>query len=267
MTKKILILAITVAAVFSLGAQSSVKGVSVNGLTGLMTTPTARIGWEKSDVGLDFGYTYLGADGDVTHVPRLTLSLFEKLEVAGAFAMGERGTGVDDHGFMLAGKFQFYRSGGSSLAAGMDFSNYDFDKNPGDPARLVRPFIVATYSGDFFEAPAVTSMAFGWDLDDGDDDGLDFENFNYSMGFEMSLFPKTFKNYIFWMSDFSNYSFGRYGDYSTAGLSLARGIFNSGIRIDPIKNSQYKFVIDVVGTDLLDTNRGFMLDATFGLAL
>ena len=264
MMKKIFALVLAAAAVFSLSAQSSVKGTSVNGLTGLMTTPTARIGWEQTDIGLDVGYSYLGKDGDSTHVPRVTLSFFRKLEVAGAVALGENGS-ADDMALMLAGKFQFYRSGGSSMAAGLDFSSYDVntDTDTPDNFNLLRPFLVATYSGDFFEAPAVTSMTIGWNLDEGD--GLEFETFNYSMGFEMSLFPKTFKNFIYWMTDFSNYNFSGYG--SAEGLDTARGIFNTGLRIDPVKDSKYKFIIDVVGTDLLDDNRGFMIDATFGLSL
>ncbi len=262
MVKKILLLFFAVLSVGALSAQSSVKGTSVNGLTGLMTTPTARIGWEKSDIGLDFGYSYLGNEGDTTHIPRLTLSLFEKFEAAAAVALGD----TDDMEFMLAGKFQFYNSGGSSMAAGLDYSSYDWDTNNdnNDPLTLLRPFLVATYSGNFFDAPAVTSMTIGWNLDEGD--GFEFETFNYSMGFEMALFPKTFKNFVYWMSDFSNYGFSRAMGGAT-GLNVNRGIFNTGLRIDPVKNSKYKFVIDVVGTDLLDANRGFMLDATFGLAL
>ena len=203
--KTAFLLVVAILAIGALSAQSSVKGTSVNGLTGLMTTPTARIGWEKSDIGLDLGYSYLGNEGDTTHIPRVTLSLFTKAEVAAAVALGD----MDDMELMLAGKFQFYRSGGSSMAAGLDYSSYDWDtkNNANDPLTLLRPFIVATYSGDFFDAPAVTSMTFGWNLDEGN--GFEFETFNYSMGFEMSLFPKTFKNFIFLMSDFSNYGFSR----------------------------------------------------------
>jgi hypothetical protein len=259
--KTAFLLVVSILAIGVLSAQSSVKGASVNGLTGLMTTPTARIGWEKSDIGLDLGYSYLGNGGDTTHIPRMTLSLFTKAEVAAAVALGDN----DDMELMLAGKFQFYRSGGSSMAGGVDFSSYDYNTQVENTnTTLLRPYIVATYGGDFFDAPAVTSMAFGWDLDRGN--GFEFENFNYSMGFEMSLFPKTFKNFIFLMSDFSNYGFsGGMGRITT--LSTGRGVFNTGLRIDPVKDSQYKFVIDLVGTDLLDANRGFMIDATFGLAL
>jgi hypothetical protein len=261
MQKKYILFCIICTLCVSLNAQSSVKGHSVNGLTGLITTPTARIGWEKSDIGIDAGYSYLGNDGDSTNIPRVTLSLFKKAEIASAFAFGDD----EDLEIMMAGKFQFYNSGGSAVAAGMDYSSYDNGYSDED-STLLRPYLVATYSGDFFDVPAVTSMTIGWDLDDGDDDGLDFNNFNYSMGFEMSLLPKTFKNYIYWMSDFANYSFSGSSGGST-GLNLSRGIFNTGFRLDPLKDSRYKFIIDVVGTDLLDSNRGFMLDCSFGMAL
>ncbi|MDC7218530.1 MAG: hypothetical protein PQJ59_01220 [Spirochaetales bacterium] len=262
MIKKSFIIGFIVCSVFALSAQTSVKGHSVNGLTGLMTTPTARIGWEKSDFGIDVGYAYLGEDGDATSIPRVTLSLFRKAEVSTAVAFGD----TEDLDIMLAGKFQFYKSGGSSMAGGLDYSSYDYNTNiNNDLETLLRPYVVATYSGDFFDAPAVTSMTFGWDLANGDDDGLDFDNFNYSMGFEMAFFPKYFKNFIYWMSDFANYSFSA-GSGGATGVNLSRGIFNTGFRIDPLKDSKYKFIIDVVGTDMLDSNRGFMIDASFGMA-
>lgn len=258
--KKLVILLLVLCVVTGvLSAQSSVKGISANGTTGLMTTPTARIGWERLDFGLDIGYSFLSGGGDnTTHIPRVTLSLFRKAEIAVAYA-----TDLDKlSGFMLNGKFQFYKEGGSALAMGLDYSTYDWGSNA--YVSLLRPYIVTTYSGRFFNSPAITSMTLGWDLDRGN--GLEFDNFNYSMGFEMSLFPQYFKNYIYWMSDFANYDFSAYGG-ATGVRASSRGIFNTGIRIDPIKDSQYKFVIDVVGTDLLDSNRGFMMDVTFGFAL
>jgi hypothetical protein len=265
MQKKIILLLLLLTAAAAINAQSSVKGIAVNGVTGLITTPTARIGWEKSDIGIDVGYSYLGGDNanNSTHVPRVTVSLFRMAEIAGAYAMGET-----DGGMMLNGKFQFFKDGGSAIALGLDYSNYDRDtKNDNDLLEsLLRPYIVATYSGTFFKAPAVTSMTFGWVMDDGDSDGLDFNVFNYSMGFELSLFPGTFKNFIYWMNDFSNYNFSAYRGASTVNAG-SRGMFNTGLRIDPLKDSEYKFIIDIVGTDLLDPNRGFMLAATFGFAL
>lgn len=254
-----LIIAIILGGILS--AQSTVKGISANGITGLITTPTARIGWEKSDLGLDLGYSMMSDDNDTTHIPRVTLSLFKKFEVAAAYAMGEV-----DGGIMLNGKFQFYKNGGSSFAAGLDYSTYDYDTNTqsNDPETLLRPYFVATYGGNFFDTPAVTSVTFGWDLDEGD--GMEFDNFNYSMGFELSLFPKTLKNFAFLITDFANYNFSRYSGASGVNAN-SRGIFNAGIRLDPMKSSEYKLIIDIIGTDMLDPNRGLMLDATFGLAL
>jgi len=131
--------------------------------------------------------------------------------------------------------------------------------NVGDGSELfMTPYIVASYGGNFFTWPAVTSMMFGWHMLDR---GEISSNFAFSMGFELSLAPQVFKNYIFWISDFSNFSYSSNSLINTS----RRGAFNTGIRIDPIKNGKYKLVLDLIGTDLLDEDRGFMASASFGI--
>lgn len=238
-------------AVMVLSAQSSVKGNSVNGATGIVVAPTARIGWEYSDVGLDLGYSFLYNGGDMDHVPAATLSFLRKAEIGAAFNI----RGNSNFDLLYHGKFQFFREGGSSVAMGFkgDLTNVNDTTDV-----FLTPYLVATYSGNFFTWPAVTSMMFGWNMLEA---GEITSNFAFSMGFELSLAPSVFKNYIFWISDFSNYSYATYSEINAG----SRGAFNTGIRIDPVKEGKFKLVFDLVGTDLLDASRGFMASATLGM--
>ena len=251
MNKKVLVLSIIILSIFPMimAAQSSVKGSTVNGSTGIVVSPTARIGWEYSDFGIDFGYSFL-YNGQMDHVPAVTFSFLKKAEVGAAFNIHDN----NDWNLLYHGKFQFFREGGSSVAMGL-FG--DLDNRNSTLRSYLTPYLVASYSGQFFTWPAVTSMMFGWHMIE---DGSLSSNFAFSMGFELALAPEVFRNYVFWISDFSNYS------YSNNSLINAgsRGAFNTGIRIDPIKEGKFKLVIDLVGTDLLDSERGFMASATFG---
>lgn len=238
------------AAVMVLSAQSAVKGNAINGATGIIVSPTARIGWEYSNVGLDFGYSFLYSGGQMEHVPAFTLSFLKKAEVGIAFNINNS----NNWDLLYHGKFQFYRNGGSSVSMGLMGNLADV----GNGSEVyMTPYLVATYGGSFFTWPAVTSMMFGWHMLD---NGQVTSSFAFSMGFELSLAPKVFKNYIYWISDFSNYSFA-----STSNIADSRGAFNTGIRIDPVKKGKFKLVFDIVGTDLLDQSRGFMASATFGM--
>jgi len=251
MKRKILsILIILVLAIpLAVSAQSSVKGSSVNGSTGIIGTPTARIGWEYSSLGLDFGYSFLYGNG-TGHIPRVTFSFLKKAEVGVAFNI----RGGNEWDLLYHGKFQFYRSGGSSVAMGVMGELANVGTSSGF---YITPYLVASYSGNFFSWPAATSMMFGWHMLS---DGVITSEFAFSMGFELALLPDVFKNYVYWISDFSNYS------YSSRSFINAtdRGAFNTGIRIDPVKEGKFKLVFDIVGTDLLDSGRGLMASATFG---
>ncbi|MBI9100643.1 MAG: hypothetical protein JEY91_19380 [Spirochaetaceae bacterium] len=251
MNKKIIVLCVVLLAMFPLllTSQSAVKGSGVNGSTGVVVSPTARIGWEYSNFGLDFGYSFL-YNGQMDHVPSINFSIRRKAEIGMAFNIHDD----DNFNLLFHGKFQFFREAGSSLAMGLDgeFANLGNDSN-----FYLTPYIVTSFSGNFFTWPAVTSMMFGWHMIQA---GSISSNFAFSMGFELALAPKVFKNYIFLISDFSNYS------YSISSMIDAgrRGAFNTGLRIDPVKKGKFKFTIDLVGTDLLDSNRGFMASAVFG---
>ncbi len=261
-TRRILVLALILLMVSgAVFAQSSVKGMNASGITGIIVAPSARIGWEKSDFGLDFTYSMLMKE-NLSHIPAVTVSLFRKGEIAFAYDFEDTGTDSDFSNLLLGGKFQLYKEGGTALAVGADFewTVGDAVKNNDDSwKKSMDVYVVATYSGDFFKMPAVTSMMFGWQaLLEGEVSS----NFNYSMGFELGLFPEVLKNYVYWISDFSNYSYAVHN----LRIDTNRGIFNTGIRIDPIKHNKFKLVVNILGTDLLDEDaRGFMVNATFGL--
>ena len=139
----------------------------------------------------------------------------------------------------------------------MDLANFG---GGADFGFYMTPYIVVSFSGQFFTWPAATSMMFGWHMVE---NGAISSNFAFSMGFELALAPEVFRNYIYWISDFGNYS------YASNSLIDAgnRGAFNTGIRIDPVKSNNFKFVVDLVGTDLLDAGRGLLVSATFGFGL
>ena len=261
--KKIVLL-FTILLVFAslASAQSSVKGMNAQGITGVILTPTARIGWEKSDFGLDVSYSMLSRD-EQAHIPAVTLSLLKKAEIALAYDIESTETDYAYSNILLGGKYQLYKEGGTSLALGGNFESVTGDGVEGlddDKKNSSSIYIVTTYGGDFFNMPAVTTMLFGWQIQRA---GEVTSNLNYSMGFELGLFPETLKNYVFWISDFSNYSYAIYQEQ----ISEYRGIFNTGIRVDPLKSSKYKFVISLLGTDLMDEDqRGIMLNTTFGLS-
>ncbi len=255
MNKKILFvfLALVCFAPAMLSAQTSVKGAAVNGATGVIVTPTARIGWEYADFGIDFGYSFLLNGGVIDHVPAVTFSFLRKAELGVAMDLHEN----SDWDLLFHGKFQFYREGGSSLAMGLSMDLVS-QANQSELETYLTPYIVASFDGKFFGWPATTTMMFGWHMLEM---GEFTSNFAFSMGFELALVPSVFKHYIYWISDFANYSY----DMNSLIDAGNRGAFNTGIRIDPVKHNKFKFVLDIIGTDLLDSSRGFLAAATFGI--
>ncbi len=243
--------------------QSTIKGMSLNGTTGLIATPTAQIGWERSsDLGLDFGYHWVKPKNqDAANIPKASLSLFRKAELSFAYdSMG--GLYAEDKGsFLGAGKFQFFNKGPSATAIG---ANIQMIEAGGQDYQAFQIYLAATYGGEFFGMPATTTVVFGKTFGD-TELGIEEGNIDFSMGFELSLFPKVLQGHVQWINDFSNYS---YSAAPTGAATWYRGAYNTGIRIDPLKHAKYKFVIDAVLADVFDEDdRAFILGATFGLGL
>jgi len=239
----------------------SLKGLSLSGTTGLITTPTGRVGWEhSSDLGLDLGY-HFSTDrgfGENESIINAALSIAQKFETGVTLDMQQ---GDDETDFIIFGKFQMYNSGNSGMAVGGNFQAIDFLSKIKD-SNYSQIYFVTTYSGKFMEIPAATTILFGktFNIDEGLNSRLDF-----SMGFDLTLFPDVFHGFIHWISEFSNYSYSVDSHITNA---EARGAFNTGLRLDILAKSEYKFVIDAVLMDVFDDGiNSFSIGGTLGFSL
>ncbi len=241
----------------SLSAQS-LKGMSLNGATGLIGIPSARIGWEHSaDLGLDFGYHAIFDDNETAHIPKVAVSLFQLAELSFAY---DSNIGDDNEDILLGGKIQLPTGGRTAVAVGGNFHMLQIN---GNDENVQQVYLAATYPGTFFNMPAETSLVIGKAFGDLVDDG----DIDFGMGFDLVLFPEIFQGYVHWINDFANFSYSR----TPAGADAeTRGAFNTGIRIDIAANpalSRYKFVIDAMMTDALDEDRAFGLGLAFGVPI
>lgn len=236
------------------GAQS-LKGMSLNGQTGLIGIPSGRIGWERTaELGFDLGYHAVLDDPDTAHIPKASVSLFRVAEISFAY---DTNRGEDNEDFVIGGKIQL-PTDRTAVALGGNFQSLQTN---GDTQTAQQLYIAATYPGQFFNMPAETTFAVGktfGDVGPGD------EAVDFGMGFDLVLFPEVFQGYVHWINDFSNFSYS----WNAVGANAAqRGAFNTGIRIDLAANpnlSRYKFVIDAMLTDALDDNRTLALGLAFG---
>ena len=288
MNKKIIAVAIVLvlAAALSFG-QETIKGMSMNGSTGLIATPTAQIGWERSaDIGVDAGL-HLVFDEGTTFIPKVAISLFKKFELAVAYdSIGAdyyEAPKTDPYGVLVNGKFQLFNDPSSAVAIGGNFQY--FDDLWGETWTGGQVYVAATYSGQFFKWPAATTMVIGksfsskhnnvsgagrWNLLTNKGRLVENGDIDFSMGFELTLLPEVFKNYVQWINDFANYS---YSLVPAGSFSQYRGAFNTGVRIDPLKGTDFKFVIDAIVADVFDHSendgpgRSFVCGVTFGMAL
>jgi hypothetical protein len=249
-------LALTCAVALGSVAAQSLKGMGLNGQTGLMSVPTGRIGWERTaELGLDFGYHAILDDNETVHIPKASVSLFRVAEIS--FAYDTNG-GDDQEDIVLGGKIQLPTTG-TAVAIGGTFQALNFNADNSDSA--IQLYLAATYPGTFFDMPAETSFVVGKTFGDA---GPGDEAVDFGMGFDLLLFPDVFQGYIHWINDFANFSYS----WNAVGAEPDRGVFNTGIRIDLAANpnlSRYKFVIDALLTDALDDNRTFGLGLAFGI--
>ena len=234
----------------------TLKGMSLNDSTGLISIPSARIGWEKSaDVGVDIGFHTILDDPDNTNIPKASVSLFKVAEIAFAY---DTQADSDNSDMLINGKVKLPIKSSSAVAVGM---NYQALKIAAQEETVNQIYLATTYPGDFFKMPAETTVTIGKTFGDiAPDDNIDF-----GMGFDLLLFPSTFNGLIHWINDFANFSYSFNAIGSNAGY---RGSFNTGIRVDlstiPAL-SEYKCVIDAFITDTLDENRAFSIGGSFGL--
>jgi hypothetical protein len=275
--KKISILAGFLAAGFILvpssWAQVPLCGQSINGSTGLYSIPSGHIGWEKpGKTGLDFGYRTIMNDDGAAHVPAITASLFRWVEISSAFdfqpAINEEKN--DDLLFgvklRLPTNFADNKNPAVSLGTNIQLNNFNNDDYY---YNAFQPYMAITYAGTFFNMKAETTVVFGKTFfTGGPKNNYDFD---FGMGFDLTIFPETFMEMVHWIADFANFSYSdnswpNYLSYRT-GSAWNRGIMNTGLRIDlsSFLVSNLKLIVDVFFNDLLDDgNRSFTVGAVAG---
>jgi len=236
----------------------SLKGMSLNGSTGLISIPSGRIGWEaSSDFGFDLGYHAIIDNDDTAHIPKASISLFKTLEVAYAY---DSQADADNADMLLSAKFQLPVQRASAIAVGGNIQLLEENDNSTDVTQV---YLASTYPGDFFNMPAETTFVIGKSFGDNISDS----DIDFGMGFDLMLMPSVFQGFVHWINDFANFSYS----YQAIGANAAtRGVFNTGLRIDLGSTelfSGFKFVIDAILTDALDDNRAFALGMAFGASL
>jgi len=246
-----------------LGAQSSLKGMSANGSTGLYSIPSGRIGWERSsDLGLDLGYHAVIYEKKASHIPKMALSLFKWVELNAVFDIQPKGNNDKETDFITGAKIQFPLKN-TALALGGNFQSLNIGSSDYFHYRAGQIYVAVTYSGRFFDMPAETTVVFGKTFRQYHSDS----NIDFGMGFDMILLPAYLENIVHWVTDFANFS---YSVGTISADSYYRGVINTGLRIDlsaiPALN-KFKFIIDILMTDAFDKNRAFSIGAVFGIPI
>ena len=244
---------------------NSLKGMSLNGSTGLYSIPTGRIGWERTrDIGFDLGYHTVIHDKEATHIPKIGISLFKWVELNAAFDIQPDEFLTEDKGtdFIGSAKIQFPFTK-VAVALGGNFQALNMWNSREFRYKAGQVYAAVTYAGKFFNTPAETTVVVGktfiedsmnWDID-------------FGMGFDIVVFPKYLNQYVHWVTDFSNFSYS----VEAFGVdSWYRGVVNTGLRIDltviPIFK-KFRFVIDIFMTDAFDKDRGFSAGMVFGVPI
>ena len=228
--------------------------LNVAGQTGLIATPTARINSEgQGGNAVTGGFTYFN-NGRTYNVPQVNVALFERWEIGGAYNFTE---GTNQNDYLVHTKLRFAPwsgRGNSALAIGGSYQSL----NSSPSTTVGQIYFAATYEAQFFGMEADTSIVVGKTFGTGVRDG----DVDFSMGFDLNLFPSVFNGYVRWLNELSNYDF-LYLNAPTA--AIARGAFNTGLRIPVLKNmTNLRFDITLKMTDALDNERGFGAGAVFG---
>ena len=241
---------------------AQVNGMSFNGSTGLFSVPSARIGWEGSNrFGPDMGYHAIITEGNVSHIPKMSMSLFNTVEFHGAFDIQPDGyiTNTNGSDLILGAKIQvplastFIAFGGNYQR--LNLTNDNYSHNAG------QIYIALSYPGQLFNSPAETTVVLGKTFTDGDIDS----DIDFGMGFSLVVLPRHLGGFVIWVTDFSNFS---YSVEPFGADAWYRGSINSGFRFDfsivPIFR-RLRFAVDILITDALDSNRGFSAGVVLGV--
>ena len=248
----------------SLPAQSG-SGMSLNGATGLYSIPSGRIGWEHgghSAFGLDFGFHTIMSGGEANSIPKFALSLFNFLEISGAFDIRPEDSRGND--FIGGVKLQIPLTR-TALAFGGNYQSFrmqNFTDNYRDHFAW-QIYAAVTFAGSFFNMPAETTIVFGRTFIE----GYSNSNIDFGMGFELLLFPNVFENLVSWITDFANFSYSAYPFLADA---WHRGVLNTGLRFNLSTIpafTRFRFFADIMLVDAFDHNRAFSAGFTFGIPI
>ncbi len=178
--------------------------MSLGGATGLINTPTANTGWEGRDIGVDAGFSALTSD-DGEYIMRANVQLFKIWELG--FAYDNQDTKYAND-WLIHTKIRFYGSGNSAIAVGGnvqfldEYNNSAADDDHENEYVDGQAYLAATYSSTFFSLPAETTIVIGKTFGD----SVPHSDVDFSMRFDLDMFPSFFKGYVHWINDFSNYT-------------------------------------------------------------
>src|SRR6056297_3283614 len=134
----------------------TLKGMSLNGATGLISIPSGRIGWERtSDFGFDLGYHAIIDENVTAHIPKASVSLFRTLEISYAYDTQDQSENSD---MIIGGKVQLPVKRASSIAIGGNIQMLQQNENETNAQQI---YLAATYPGDFFNMSAETTVVVG----------------------------------------------------------------------------------------------------------
>jgi hypothetical protein len=261
---------------------------SAGGATGLITTPTANVGWQnKSNMGIDFGYHHLADFAGSGNVLKATFSFLNRAEIGGSWDIQDRDKpyNKDESEIIFHGKFKILNDPCCGLAIGANFQFVDFNNDNTD-GKILQLYLAYTFTSTIFTLPAETTFVIGKSLSPDkvkagyrkrgderqlylkidDDDNLYTKagNIDFSVGFDIDLLPQYLKGYVHWITDFANYS---YSVDPMGALPNYRACANTGFRVIPLKFRNIKWNIDVLATDFLDHSREWAVGTTLGFGL
>ena len=265
-----LLIGLVFAAISVNAANAQIRSLSLNGATGLISTPTAHTGWEKSDFGADIGFSYLDSNSHKTDthdtiILKATVQFLKNFEAGIAYDWQEGRGGYNNEDILIHGKWRFHQDGSTAVALG---GNLQFLQSPWRGAwrddeswNAQQIYVVATYQAPFFKMPSETSMTIGKSFGSRHHPRYGSSRYgrrdiDFSMGFAVNVLPDILGG-LQWICEFANYSYSA----DPVNVHVDRGIFNTGARLAILNDSNFRLNADLIFTDLLDNNRnwGFRL--------
>jgi hypothetical protein len=239
-------------------AAQAVNAMSLNGITGLYTVPTAHLGWTDADLGFNGG-AHMNFSSDMETIIQANVTLFNMLEIAGSYVIQPHD---DDDDLLMGLKFALPIPGKTAIALGGNLQYGDFGNNCVDHT-AGQVYAAFTYGASFFNLPTDATFVVGKSFREGDD--ID-SSIDFGMGFDVIIFPKHLNSFVHWLVDFSNFGYDQTPG-NDMDIATFRATVNTGLRIDmsqirPL--SKFNFVVDLYLTDAFDSDRYFGTGVMFG---